>query len=149
MVIGDPHQIFRLYAKLGMKKPGQNKNIPESDKDNDGTLPIIDYDRESGLGYTNGAKFKLKNDQPDYLVFAELYENIGATVPLTRILQLSGFTKTKNDQWEMLDKIKAKKVLFNQGPKYFLNKLAVKIRNRASLSDTHLITNNGDMTLRA
>ncbi len=148
IVIKNLHGVYMVAEELRKKEPNKPALKVKGVEAQEISLPIVEYDSESGLGHTNGEKFKLKNNQPDYAVFAELYENIGMTVPYGRVLELSGFARIKDNQWEMLDREKAKKALFSHGAKYFVNKLAVKMRKAINLSDTHLIINNGDMILR-
>lgn len=149
LVITNSYEIWKISEELKRVKLDMHTTEKEMTKSKSTSLPIIEYHCESGLGYMNGKKFKLKNNQPDYFVFMELYKNIGKTVKYSRILELSGFTNTENDSWKMIDKKKAEKSLFNHGSKYFLNKLVGKIRKLTGLSNIYLIINNGDMILRA
>ncbi|MDO8530329.1 MAG: hypothetical protein Q7S10_02925 [bacterium] len=147
-VCKDEYKIFRIAEELKRKKPSRPITKRESIEVQEISLPMVEYDNQSGLGYVNGKEFKLKSSQPSYAVFAELYKNIGKVLPYARILELSGYIKNDKEEWIIFDKKRAKMALFSQGPKYFINKLAVKIRAKTGLGDIHLVLNSGDIVLR-
>jgi hypothetical protein len=97
-------------------------------------MPEIFYDKETGLGYINSKKFKLKDNQPDYGVFAKLYHRIGKKLLRNEVLKIIG-----------LEESEAKRSTNT----FAINDLAKKIRQRTGLNTEQLVNNNGNLTLRA
>lgn len=90
----------------------------------------IYYSDKTGIGYVNGKRFKFKNNQPEFFVFAELYNNFGESMERKRVLILSKHEETNSDM-----------------ETYFINELAKKIRTRTGLNIDGLVLNNGCLTL--
>jgi len=108
----------------------------------------IYYDAHTGIGFVNGERFKFKDDQSDFFVFPELYERIGKTLERKKVLELSNYSKTGNENLSDLN---------NKNPKrkppsyisetYFINELVKKIRKMTGLNTNQLVNNNGNLTL--
>jgi len=147
-VVNNRYGIYRVAEELKRRKPIKTTIKEKIIEEQNTPLPIVEYDSESGIGHTPRKKFKLKDDQPDYFVFAELYKKVGKALPKVKILELSGYIKNDEGLWIIPDKEKSEKYLFSKGPDYFINELAKKIRGLIGLTDDHLVVNNGNITLR-
>lgn len=101
-------------------------------------LPTVSYDAISGVGYINQNRFKFKDHQPEYRVFAELFRNINLKVSRKSVLKLMGYNDDNNQV------IKARK----SDETFAINELVTKIKKRTSLNKDQLINNNGNLTLR-
>jgi len=103
-------------------------------KQNNEKMPEIFYDKETGLGYINSKKFKLKDNQPDYKIFAKLYCQIGKKLLRSDILKIIGREESEAERINNT---------------FAINELAKKIRSRTNLNTEQLVNNNGNLTLRA
>lgn len=108
----------QLYAKHESKKQ----------------LSKISYNKESGIGYVDGKRFKFKDHKPEYKVFLELYENINKRVLRKKVLELIGVSK---DDDNISRKLNTETI----------NELTKEIRKRTSLDTNTLALNNGNLTL--
>jgi len=107
----------------------------------------IYYNPKTGIGYAYGKRFKFKNDQPEFTIFAEMIERINNPVPRKRVLELANYPKSENDRIELLtNNVKRKASLFTSAT-YFINELAKKMRNMTRLNTDQITNNNGELTL--
>lgn len=105
----------------------------------------IYYNCQSGIGFINGKRFKFKDDQLEYKVFPELYKNINLKVLRKKVIDLMGFTESK--EFLNSDDNKGNKFIVKQNATYRINELAKKIRKRTELNTNQLVNNNGNLTL--
>jgi len=94
--------------------------------------PQINYNCKTGTGHTKLKKFKFKNHQPEFRVFAEMYKNINNPIVREKVLQISVCKELGEDR-----------------KTYFINELAKKMRKRTGLTKDDIVNNNGDLTLVA
>lgn len=98
----------------------------------DMSLPTIYFDINSGIGYTNEKRFKLKNNQVDFRVFGELFKRVKRPLSREKILKLGNCTTTSTTLQTS-----------------YINELAKRIRKKVKLNTEFLVLNNGSITLRA
>ena len=94
-------------------------------------IPDIYYTTEAGIGFVNGIRFRFKDHQPEFRLFAELYSKINKSVNRELVLSLLNPT-TK---------------LEKSNETYEINEVVKKIRKRTGLNVSQLINNNGNLTL--
>lgn len=107
----------------------------------------IYYDKYTGVGYAYGRRFKFKNDQPEFLIFAEMYDDINRPLARARVLQLANYEKSEDETFEKLSDNPKRKSSSHTSATYFINELAKKMRGMTGLSIDQLVNNNGDLTL--
>ena len=110
-------------------------------------LPQIYYDKNTGIGYINDRRFKFKNNQPEFFIFAEMYKHINKPLSRNKVLELAKYKNNKSAALEYLTKNTKRKINSNTGITYFINNLAKKMRKRTNLNTDHIANNNGDLTL--
>lgn len=90
--------------------------------------PGIFYNPVTGIGFADGKEFTFKDHQPEFRVFAQLYERMNTSVLKEEVLRLIG----KSDGPAATDTI---------------TRLVGKMRKRTGLDRTVLVQNNGNITL--
>jgi len=120
----------RALKEIVEKIENLNKKITPRKTD----IQIVSYNPITGAGYAKGEYFRFKNDQPEFFVFAEMYKNIGKSVPKSKILELCDKSaKFGNPSNEIIS--------------YTINDLVKKMRKRTGLNKEELSDNNGALTL--
>lgn len=105
----------------------------------------IYYNPETGIGYAYGKRFKLKNDQSDFLIFSKMYESINKSVPRTEVLEIIGYEETAvKDRLTAGSKQKTSSQVMAT---YKINEVAKKMRSMTGLNTDQIVNNNGDLTL--
>jgi len=62
------------------------------------TLAHVSYNSESGIGFVDGKRFKFKDDQPEYRIFARLTQQINQKLSRVEVLRYMGFTEIGRQQ---------------------------------------------------
>jgi len=108
-------------------------------------IPEIHYNSKTGIGFIGLKRFKFKDNQTEYKVFPELYKNINRKVLRKKLLDLIGFTESKelSNQYDS----KGNKLIGKQSATYKINELVKKIRKRTGLNTNQLVNNNGNLIL--
>lgn len=107
------------------------KQTEQQDIGNAGPKGVY-YNPNTGVGYAYSKRFKFKNDQSDFLIFAEMYKNINCPVSRNEILKMIGY-----------EEIGAKDTMAT----YKINEVVKKMRNMTGLNTDQIANNNGDLTL--
>lgn len=108
----------------------------------------INYNQNTGIGYADNKRFKFKNHQPEFFVFAEMYQNINKPVLKNRVLELSGHKEDANEGgFEKLADSPRRKSSISVSSTYLVNELAKKMRTRTGLNTDQIVNNNCDLTL--
>ena len=89
---------------------------------------IIQYNSVTGVGVLRKKVFKLKDDQPEFFLFKDLYENPNESIKRADVLKI-----LKRDD--------------DSTATFAINELAKKIRLRTGLTTKELVLNNGNITL--
>ena len=115
-------------------------------------IPNVFYTKSTGIGHANGKRFQFKNYQPEFFVFAELYENMGEPLKRASVLTLSkyksgDFEGNKIEQDSMMGRKTLEESAGHASETLFINDLAKKIRKRTGLSKDFLVQSMGDLTL--
>lgn len=119
----------------------QNERPDSEDEVSDG----IYYNPDTGIGYAYGKRFKFKNDQPDFIIFSKMYENINKPVPRTEVLEVIGYEETAvRDRLTAGSKQKTSSQVMAT---YKINEVAKKMRSMTGLNTDQIVNNNGDLTL--
>ena len=103
------------------------------------TLAHVSYNSESGIGFVDGKRFKFKDDQPEYLIFTRLTQQINQKLSRVEVLHFMGFTENREAP--------GLKLVSNEKATYAINELAKKIRKATGLNVNTLVVNNGSLTL--
>jgi len=90
------------------------------------------YNPNTGVGYAYSKRFKFKNDQPDFSIFAELYKNINHSVSRSEILKMIGY-----------EEVGTKDTIAT----YKINEVVKKMRSMTGLNTDQIVNNNGAITL--
>lgn len=106
----------------------------------------ISYNTKTGVGYAN-KRFKFKNDQKEFSVFAEMYNKVNEPISRQRILELSGYKETGVEGLELLSNNPKRKPAIHTTATYLINELAKKMRKRTGLNKDQIVNNNGELTL--
>lgn len=125
---GNPEIIKKAIKEINDKVEGSNKK----EKLGLNFLPKIVYNDKTGIGITENKRFKFKNHQPEFRIFAEMYKNINNPIIRGEVLKIS-----------------ACKELGEDTKTYFINELTKKMRKRTGLTKDNIVNNNGDLTLVA
>lgn len=88
----------------------------------------IEYNSTTGVGILRKKSFKLKDDQPEFVLFKELYENYNEPVKRDDVLKI--FKRPDSSAATIA-----------------INNLVKKIRTRTGLTTEELVLNNGNVTL--
>lgn len=131
--------------KLTFKVTINWKEFQESDPDEikiSNQIFEVYYNDKTGVGYVNGEKFKFKNNQPEFVVFREMYEDVNNPIPRKKVLELAGCKEEAAPDYGILKRN-------NAIPTYFINRLAKKMRKRTGLNTDGIVNNNGELTLVA
>lgn len=119
----------------------QNERPESKNTTSDGVY----YNPETGIGYAYGKRFKFKNDQPDFLIFSKMYENINKPVPRSEVLEIIGYKETTDkDRLTTGSKQKTNSQVIAT---YKINEVAKKMRGMTELNTDQIVNNNGDLTL--
>lgn len=146
--ITKPDLLHSIVKKFGIHKTydlaiGRNKLLIQNK-----ALPLIYYDPNSGLGCINGRQFKFKNDQPEFKIFAKLYQNIGTQVSRHSVLESAGYEECKDLTAQFSLKNKSLKCIGHKYATQIINGLVKKIRKMSGLTPKLLVLNEGSLTLR-
>lgn len=107
-------------------------------------VPQIHYNKQTGVGFVDGAQFKFKDHQPEYRVFAEMYKQVNNTVPRNEVLALMGLLESEN---RLGQNENSNESVSKTAETYKINELAKKMRKRTRLNKNTLVMNNGNLTL--
>lgn len=88
----------------------------------------IKYNSSTGSGTLRRKDFKLKDNQPEFFLFKELYESYNEPIKRTKILKILNHPDDSDAT-------------------FAINDLAKKIRSRTGLTTKELVLNNGNITL--
>jgi hypothetical protein len=96
------------------------------------TVDGIYYNPATGIGYAHGKRFKFKNNQSDFFIFAEMYKNINQPIPRSAVLKMIDYEETG-----------AKDTMAT----YKINEVTKKMRGMTGLDTDEIVNNNGALTL--
>ncbi len=148
-IVVDGDGLLKFASELGTENRTPSGEHSPTISISSRALPEVFYYPKTGIGFVDNRRFKFKNDQPEFAVFAEMYERIGNPITRKRILELSRYQEKKPSISNDLLKNMGVKNLAHTLTTYFINELTKKIRKRTGLSVDHLVNNNGEMTLMA
>jgi len=147
LIVIDPNGLYKMAKELEVKSNYKN---PESTIDNSEQATIlatIYYNTKTGLGYANGKRFRIKNNQPDFRVFNAMWRKIGTPIPRVEILKLAGQTDIISPDLNSLTQNTSRKSSEHNSATYFINNLAKKMRKITGLNIDNICLNNGSLTL--
>lgn len=105
---------------------------PEKNDPKINSIPEVYYNNKTGVGFAGNKRFKFKNHQPEFKIFAEMHKSINNPILKIKVLELGNQDTVGED-------VKT----------YFINELAKKMRKRTGLTKDNIVNNNGDLTLVA
>ncbi len=108
--------------------------------------PEIYYNFNTGVGFLNDKKFKLKLNHPGTKVFEKLYERIGERLPREEVLKIIG-SENKEPFFKEPRWVGLRKTDTDKSDTYTINEVVTKIRKRTGLTPDQLVNNNGNLTL--
>lgn len=133
-----------VYDRLAYVLKVNKSKVKSSDSF---SVAQVRYNPTNGFGFVNSKKFRFKDDQPEFIVFQELYNDIGASLSRARILKLSKYPQDEDDIGGEFTKKTDRESAAHRSETYFINELAKKIRGMTGLNTNQLTLNNGSLTL--
>ena len=97
----------------------------------------ISYNEKTGIGRVGEKKFKFKDHQPEYRIFAKLYENINKKLNRYDVLELAHFYEEGEDPDPARKNAETETI----------NEIAKSLRKKTGLNTEQLVMNNGNLTL--
>lgn len=139
--------VTSFIKEIGYTPPLQSSTNKKDDIKQISVLTEIYYNKQTGIGYAHTKRFKFKNDQEEFSVFAKMYDRINKPISRIQVLKLSGYQEEKSGGLDRLANNSKRKPSIHTSATYFINDLAKKMRERTGLNTDQIVNNNGELTL--